>query len=508
MDAKSSASWMPKGVTKSNSTASAGGRSTRSHESVKVIGGHAFGTLHIVRHDDSPRQSMDEDAGEEIPPLDPPATQQTLLTLTSQPSSPRNVMIHAMEGGDIVLVLHLPEAYTIGYNSISFTAKQFIGIKNLPAGPHFFWASHPESTSTRCGFWIMSSGANRVHVVQWHRYNEVFVRPTRTETRIQAENVDKIYDKLPSYRDPSTVGSVLGNLSLSQVESNLEIWEQLSNSISKETLDRMSVDPECGWNVHTCDRVKGALRLPAEMELDRRLSRGVFQSQELKFSFEQLSKTYSLAAVGRDRTLDANDSTAYILSTMSDSQSNHLSEDDILGEFQFAYIVGVYLGNDACIQQWWFMVLRIFLKAYRLVLLRPSLAVAVLRALTAQLTHSMNWLEESILNHSEMNSHDLRVALIIYKRRLRENLRSSSGDPNPTRAAVGVAFSRLEATVAQLGWDLDAEYLRKGKVTLEDGDEVDVELDELEAEDERGEWAPEIVELDESGRQIGLVSWS
>jgi A1 cistron-splicing factor AAR2 len=43
---------------------------------------------------------------------------------------------------------------------------------------------------------------------------------------------------------------------------------------------------------------------------------------------------------------------------------------------------------------------------------------------------------------------------------------------------------------------------------LEDGEEIEVEMGELEAEDERGEYAPEVVELDERGNQRGLVSWS
>lgn len=59
-----------------------------------------------------------------------------------------------------------------------------------------------------------------------------------------------------------------------------------------------------------------------------------------------------------------------------------------------------------------------------------------------------------------------------------------------------------------LGWDLHVDYLRKGKVMMEDGEEVEVEMAELQAEDERGEWAPEVVELDEHGRQRDLVSWN
>jgi A1 cistron-splicing factor AAR2 len=42
---------------------------------------------------------------------------------------------------------------------------------------------------------------------------------------------------------------------------------------------------------------------------------------------------------------------------------------------------------------------------------------------------------------------------------------------------------------------------------MEDGEEVELEMAELQAEDERGEWAPEVVQLDEQGRQTDLISW-
>ena len=42
------------------------------------------------------------------------------------------------------------------------------------------------------------------------------------------------------------------------------------------------------------------------------------------------------------------------------------------------------------------------------------------------------------------------------------------------------------------------------QVQLEDGEFVDAEMKDFEAEDERGEFAPQVVELDEAGRERGL----
>ncbi|KAF3920035.1 hypothetical protein ABW21_db0205983 [Orbilia brochopaga] len=60
------------------------------------------------------------------------------------------------------------------------------------------------------------------------------------------------------------------------------------------------------------------------------------------------------------------------------------------------------------------------------------------------------------------------------------------------------SFAGLERTCRRFGWYLDDQYVRKGMVDLpaeEGGGRVEVELEDMEGEDERGEFAPVIVEL-------------
>ncbi|EPS41323.1 hypothetical protein H072_4826 [Dactylellina haptotyla CBS 200.50] len=59
-------------------------------------------------------------------------------------------------------------------------------------------------------------------------------------------------------------------------------------------------------------------------------------------------------------------------------------------------------------------------------------------------------------------------------------------------------FVKLERMSRRFGWYLDDQYVRKGMVDLpaeEGGGRVEVELEDMEGEDERGEFAPVIVEL-------------
>lgn len=72
---------------------------------------------------------------------------------------------------------------------------------------------------------------------------------------------------------------------------------------------------------------------------------------------------------------------------------------------------------------------------------------------------------------------------------------------------VGSAFEALEAWLWKWDWDLRGNYLRSGKLQLEDGEYVDADLEDLEDEDERGEFAPVVVELDNQGRESGLFRW-
>ncbi|KAF3913229.1 hypothetical protein AA313_de0207884 [Arthrobotrys entomopaga] len=63
---------------------------------------------------------------------------------------------------------------------------------------------------------------------------------------------------------------------------------------------------------------------------------------------------------------------------------------------------------------------------------------------------------------------------------------------------VKEGFERLGRVCRRFGWYLDDSYVRKGMMDLpaeEGGGRVEVELEDMEGEDERGEFAPVIVEL-------------
>jgi A1 cistron-splicing factor AAR2 len=511
--------WVPKGLKKSTSNGSTSGISIKSHDSVRATGTIPFGSLkvHHVDSESSPLRPSDNDLNEGPPPLESLPEDEHFdgagHDINSQNAgkrlSQRDALAHGMGGGDVVLMLDLPELFMVGVDAFSFMAKHFGGMKDLPRGPHLLWVAHPSGFSTRCGVWIDSTGDDQVHVLQWDKFNEMLSEASRSEARIQANELDAIHAKLVPYGDPSAVNGAAGQMLPSAAETNHHIWRQMTSHISEPVLDRITGQRGGDWFIHTTDRVKGSSRMAAEIELDKRISNPFLHSRELTFAFTQLERTYSLQHTGSERTSEATDATFHVLTALDDIQLD-INEDNIIGEFQFAYLVGAQLGNDACIQQWWHMLLKIILRAYTLLVRKPELAAALLRSLAAQLTYDSDWLDTPLLDSGDVHSRDLRLVLTVYKKRLDEIFASNEAFATPQQLDAVTAFSKVEAVVSTtpLEWDLRGEnVVKRGLTMMEDGEWVELELSELQDEDETGEYAPEIVDLDEQGRQKDLVSW-
>lgn len=97
------------------------------------------------------------------------------------------------------------------------------------------------------------------------------------------------------------------------------------------------------------------------------------------------------------------------------------------------------------------------------------------------------------------------MTLTVFKSRLNELLLAQGARLTPEQNEVGKAFEELESWLWKWNWDLRGNYVRSGRIQLEDGEYVEAELKDFEAEDERGEYAPAMVQLDEEGREVGLV---
>jgi A1 cistron-splicing factor AAR2 len=215
-------------------------------------------------------------------------------------------------------------------------------------------------------------------------------------------------------------------------------------------------------------------------------------------------------------------------------QEKEQQERYLVGEMQLTFLMTLTLANYSCLQQW-MRLLGLVLTCRAAVRERPALFARVLRLLQRQLHCSAEAVDGGLFDLSDEGGGFLIQLLKTFRRRLEEmgqedeeeeeeeeeeaeegskggkdgsgsKIRHSAGKrrmggTHAAAAAVGIAqvraaFAELEAFVrAEFGWELSDSYVRRGMLQLEDGEEVEMEVDELQGEDERGEYAPVIVTL-------------
>lgn len=170
------------------------------------------------------------------------------------------------------------------------------------------------------------------------------------------------------------------------------------------------------------------------------------------------------------------------------------AEREVVGELQFAFVMVVTLGNYSCLEQWK-RLLGLLLTCRRAVGEREGLFVRVVRGLRRQVRRGAD-VEGGLFDMSEEGAGWLRGLLVGFRRGVEEVFRGGS-------SRVGDELEELEGDLRRLyGWDLSDSYVRRGLLELEDGERVEMEVGELEGEDERGEYAPVVVDLGEPGHGV------
>ncbi|KAI1310926.1 A1 cistron-splicing factor [Xylaria venustula] len=412
--------------------------------------------------------------------------------------------------GDVFILHGLPTNFTVGCDATSFnSAQSFPGFRNIPAGVHLIWVAPSESTSTRSGFWIFTpeAGDGHVYVKQWDTYNEVLRDPPNQSEALSDSELQTILARLSPYhlRAASTESS--HKLALTQGDDSApedllgdeNIWYQLTSAIRPDLLNRVVGQAQNAWQVTTTDNVAGDSALAQEAEL---YPSG---TSHLRFTFPMDAHLVNPKATGAERTNQALDPTGWIIDKLENPDSGHQLE-DLSGEFQFAFLVGMHLGNFSCLEQWFFLATRLVFRAYSLTIDRPQQARDLIQTFHAQLLYNERYLQGDVFELMPENARKLQLALTTFKTRLGEKIQALGDTCTPDQQAVGMAFSSLESWLLKLGWDLKGEYVRSGNVMLEDGEMVEAEVSDFEDEDERGEFAPTIVEM-ENGTEAGLLSW-
>lgn len=429
-----------------------------------------------------------------------------------------------LQNGDVVLISDVPGGVAIGYDMISLTIQSglsFQGIREFPPGVHFVWGGSPSPIATRTGFWLVSQKlatgvAGHCHVLAWNKYTDTLdEQVVQAEKRIQKMEVGDAYDSCYPYNLKGALAKheEFIDCSATDILDEAKLWNDLTFAIKGSMLTRITGR---GWNQWKITASCDSLPLTEGTFFDR--PRPVFDAQQqlklaitgfeptLKFAFIRGSKTFSRAAIGSQRTEQAIDSSTYVRGLVVE-KCNHQNAEELVGEMQFSYISGMFLGNINCMEQFVFIA-RVVFRAYAWSIEEPVVFAKFIRALNAILNHDDRHIEGSIFEHNPDFQDELKRILILFKSRLTEQLLALGETVTKDMMELSKTFEKLEAWLLKnWDWDLRGNFVKVGQHQLEDGEYVDAEMEEYEAEDERGEYAPVIIELDKDGREKGTLSW-
>lgn len=405
---------------------------------------------------------------------------------------------------------------------------------------------------SRCGYWFVtaaaatgSSSSSTVRVKQWDKFNEVLAAPASNfEARDYTANVARLYPQLAPYGD-------LFSSSGGDDDDPRRLWRQLTTCITEPLLARVTGKALSTTNngaaaaaageflVDTADGAAGEFSQPASSASDKnKRSTPLYQTLvgtgELHFLFPE--GDVDIAALQQHGDPDT---TADIVRLLETPGTGLVGFDDLLGELQFVFLTGLHLSNLSCVEQWWHLVLKVLLRAHALVLERPGWCRDFFALLKAQMEYNEKYIvgvaapggsaedeqqdmtvwgeyggggsgggmggaATSILDMVPGNKRRLREALTLYKRRMNELLlgvacgEGSDAFEREVKGA-GAAFKELEAWFWRVGWDLRSDWVHKRHLQDEQGD------DDFDDDDD---YKPVIVDLDEQGREVGLISFN
>lgn len=555
---------------------------------------------------------------EDMPPLEDEedgSNAETRGTQIISSTCPANTSISA---GDIFLLLDLPANSTVGCDAKAIgtgsarsrsdgggVAGGFQGIRDIPPGTHFIWVSESNAMS-RCGYWFVTEPKEKglkVRVKQWDKFNEVLVDPaSQFEVRDLRENMASLYPQLVSYgfedaararaasvgQPTTSKSSTLLDTAAGTKLGEAEIWERLTSCITEKVLSRVTgktMPSGSEWLFDTSDTAageNGGVIGPTAASYQKtgtattsNAHKAVYQNLvgstgELNFVFPEgdidlheysgITKQQYDQQEGVTPSSPTPDTSLDIL-RLVDTPGTGITGEDLVGELQLTFLTGLHISNLSCVDQWWHLVLKVFLRAHDLLVRRPSLSLLFLRTLYAQViyneeyvagpsssspnntraeeeepeegivdvrheyggggggAHGSNTTATSLLDIVPGNKKKLRTALTLYKRRMNEILLdfapgdAQRGAITPEQSQVGQVFAEMEAWFWRLGWDLRTDYVnsssssKEGKMAKKDPENKEEDDEEGYDYDDDDEYKPVIVDLDENGREVGMVSF-
>jgi len=397
------------------------------------------------------------------------------------------------ESNACVLLLDLPEKAFCGIDLLSFTTSpRFHGVKHLPPGYHLVFCGVNSSFSLRSGAWFhvkeQTDNLPDLHIKKWLAQNEELVAETDVASVLKwRANLGSIWrEGLTPYRQTVTSDTSEGN----QPQEEKVDWHKLTDCITQHVLDRITGTSAPGdhWDLTSASSCR------ADIDDIPGLSKhevGSVMEKDLGFLPINLKQTWREGAVGRERTLAAQDRSWALLQLITTLCKDPL---DIIGELQFCFLSLLTLNNNSCLEQWK-RIMGLILTSFEAIQQYPELFTRFISTLKLQLEHCQD-AEGGLFDMREEGSTLLRPLL----KKFRTGLEQQSG---AGKLDIMDELDDLEEYLrAEHGWLLNQDYARQGMLQLEDGEEVMMDMNPEDGDDD---YAPMMVELTrEQAEELGL----
>ena len=182
----------------------------------------------------------------------------------------------------------------------------------------------------------------------------------------------------------------------------------------------------------------------------------------------------------------------------------------VLGEMEVCFLMVLTLSNYSCLEEWK-RILAVVLTSRSLLTRQPAFFASFLSLLQLQLQHCDDVEGGLFETHSGSGDGNFllellkgftrgldEIAVTTTHKHLEANEDAREGAERHM-SDLDEVKENMDSLATWLrvhwNWELSDSYVRRGMIELEDGERVELETSELEGEDERGEYAPVVVEL-------------
>ena len=387
----------------------------------------------------------------------------------------------------------LPTSTFLGLDLLSLsTSPNFHGIRNLPPGYHFLYSAPNPSLSIRHGQWFVVSGTENPPPSVWRwSEEEEDVQPEADE-----DTADEVRRRLTSvgdtgfvnYLDPGKQGELAND-----GEEHAQEWAKLSSFVKRPLLDRIFENRQRAdghtWRISSVSSGRQDVEVIPGLEPSEAVIEG---ENRLNFLPIDLKKTWPEGAVGRERTLAAQDRSWYfghlIQQAAGSTGDRKLGAASLLGELQLCFLMVLTLANWSCLEQWK-RILGVLLTCQKALGEVTQYFVEVVKVLGLQLRHCDD-VEGGLFDFKEDGAPWLRGLLNGFRHSVEECTGSDS------LQTLREELQKVEDYLSDhYGWNKRTEVLKRGLLELEDGEKVEMDLNGVDEEDETGEYAPVVVDI-------------